>query len=132
MRAEVGMLTRNIVIQGDESSEFNQYGGHLMLHGKMSGGLIGRIEYAEFRKMGQPKIVGRYPIHYHLNGEMYDSYVVGNSVHDTWARLIVIHGTNYLKVDNNVGYNFYGHGIFMEDGIESNNVITRNLIVGGK
>lgn len=82
--------------------------------------------------MGQPKIFGRYPIHFHLNGEMMDSYVRGNSIHDTYARCVTIHGTHYLRVHNNVGYNFHGHGIFMEDGIETNNVITNNFILGGK
>ena len=53
MRAEVGLLTRNIVIQGDENSVNNDYGAHLMIHGKMGDDrLIGRIEYAEFRHVG--------------------------------------------------------------------------------
>lgn len=132
MRAEVGLLTRNIVIQGDASSEGPEYGAHLMIHGQMKSGALGRIEYAEFRSMGQPRIIGRYPIHFHLNGEMYDSYVVGNSIHDTFARCITIHGTHYLRVSKNVGYNFFGHGVFMEDGIETNNIITENFLVGGK
>jgi hypothetical protein len=35
MRAEVGLLTRNIKIQGDEEySEKDHYGAHLMVHGK--------------------------------------------------------------------------------------------------
>jgi hypothetical protein len=34
MRIEVGLLTRNIVIQGDEDSVKNNYGAHLMMHGK--------------------------------------------------------------------------------------------------
>ncbi len=37
------------MIQGSPDSEKNEYGAHMMLHGKMEGGLIGRIEYAEFR-----------------------------------------------------------------------------------
>lgn len=35
MRAEVGLLTRNIRIQGDdEYSEKDRYGAHVMIHGK--------------------------------------------------------------------------------------------------
>lgn len=30
-RAEVGILTRNIVIQGDESSDYSLYGAHMMV-----------------------------------------------------------------------------------------------------
>ncbi len=39
-----------------------------MIHGSGEMGAVGRIENAEFRNMGQPKIIGRYPIHFHLNG----------------------------------------------------------------
>ena len=67
-----------------------------------------------------------------MNGEMFDSYVKGNSIHDSFARCVTIHGTHFLRVINNVGFNFKGHGIFMEDGIETNNVISENLILGGK
>ena len=34
MRAEVGLLTRNIKMQGDESSSETEYGSHLLLTGK--------------------------------------------------------------------------------------------------
>jgi hypothetical protein len=34
LRIEVGLLSRNIVIQGDSDSIKNNYGAHLMLHGK--------------------------------------------------------------------------------------------------
>ena len=45
MKAEVGVLTRNILIQGDPSdSERDEYGGHLMIHGSAEGGSNARIE----------------------------------------------------------------------------------------
>jgi hypothetical protein len=103
-----------------------------MIHGKANMGAIGRIENAEFRYSGQPKILGRYPIHFHLNSEVYDSYVKGNSIHDSNARCITIHGVSYLRVLNNVGYNANGHNIFLEDGIETNNIIQHNLMIGAK
>lgn len=44
MRAEIGLLSRNVVIQGDrELSEKFRYGAHMMLHGKSTNGLVGRI-----------------------------------------------------------------------------------------
>ena len=54
MRAEVGLLTRNIVVQGDENSDADEYGSHLMLTGKQANGLIGKVSYSEFTKCGQP------------------------------------------------------------------------------
>lgn len=54
MRAEVGLLTRNIVYRGDpETSSKNQFGAHIMLHSHGDESLIGRIEYIELRDVGQ-------------------------------------------------------------------------------
>lgn len=127
MRAEVGLLTRNVIFEGDESSTIKSYGAHMMLHGAHTSA---RIRYAEFRRTGQPKIIGRYPIHFHMVGDVTGSIVEGNAVHDSFARVLTIHATHYLQVKNNVGYNCAGHNIFLEDGIETNNVIENNLIIG--
>ncbi|CAD8161606.1 unnamed protein product [Paramecium octaurelia] len=122
MKVEVGLLTRNIVIQGEESKD--KYGAEK--------GTVGKIQYAEFRHGGQPRIIGRYPVHFHLNGEVDDSYVIGNSIHDSYARCLTIHGVHYLKVQKNVCYNTFGHAIFLEDGIETNNIIEDNLVTNTK
>lgn len=63
-------------------------------------------------------------------GDAYGSVVEGNSIHDSFSRAITIHATHYLHVKNNVGYNCAGHNIFLEDGIETNNIIEENLILG--
>ena len=96
MECEVGLLTRNIVIKGDNTSQETRYGGHLMVHGEEQEGTMARISYAEFKDMGQSTIVGRYPIHFHQNGDMMKSYVEGNSVHDSNARMITLHGVRYI------------------------------------
>ena len=44
-------------------------------------------------------------------------------------RWITIHGTNYLVVRDCVGYQSIGHGFFLEDGTEVDNVFDRNLAV---
>ena len=93
MRAEVGLLSRNVIFEGDDSSLINEYGAHLMLHGASTSA---RIRHAEFRKTGQPKIIGRYPIHFHLVGDVSGSIVEGNAVHDSFARVLTIHATHYL------------------------------------
>ena len=45
MRAEVGLLTRNIKIQGDESSVASEYGSHMMMNGKKANGLVASFSY---------------------------------------------------------------------------------------
>lgn len=130
MRAEVGLLTRNIVVTGDSNSIPDKYGAHIMMHGPSDQGLVGHIAYTEVTQCGQPAIVGRYCIHFHMNGDVSNSYVIGNSVHDSNARILTIHGVHYLTVTHNVGYLIHGHNFFLEDGIETYNVIEHNLVIG--
>lgn len=103
-----------------------------MIHGKSHGGAVGRIEQAEFRFVGQPEILGRYPIHFHMNGDVSKSYVRGNSIHDSNARCVTVHAVSGLRVQNNVCYKAHGHNIFLEDGIEEGNIIEYNLVVSSR
>jgi cell migration-inducing and hyaluronan-binding protein len=43
-----------------------------------------------------------------------------------------VHGTNFLRVENNVTYNTVGHCFFLEDGIEHGNEFVRNLAIQTK
>lgn len=130
MRAEVGLLTRNIKMMGDDTSVKTEYGSHLMLMGSAENGLVGKIAYVEFTKCGQPQIPGRYCHHFHMAGDVPGSYSIGNSVHQSMARILTIHGVHYLYVAWNVGYRVKGHNFFIEDGIETNNIIEYNLAIG--
>ena len=130
MRAEVGLLTRNVVFRGDpETSAANQFGAHIMLCSMGDESLIGRIEYIELRDVGQAFQLGRYPIHFHMIGTVMNSYVNGNSIHNTYNRAVTIHGVFYLRVTNNLAYNTMGHTYFIEDGIETNNFVSNNLAI---
>lgn len=42
---------------------------------------------------------------------------------------MTVHGTNDLRIENNVTYNIVGHCFFMEDGIESGNEFVKNLAI---
>ena len=54
MRAEVGLLTRNIIYKGDdETTTANQYGATIMLHSPGDETSIGRIEYVNLYNVGQ-------------------------------------------------------------------------------
>ncbi len=130
MRAEVGLLTRNIKMTGDSDSVENNYGSHLLLTGSAENGLVGHVAYTEFFNCGQPRIIGRYCIHFHMAGDMTNSFVRGNAVHDSMARVVTLHGVHFLTVEYNVGYRVHGHNFFVEDGIETNNLIQYNLAIG--
>lgn len=64
-----------------------------------------------------------------MAGDVPKSYVRGISVHHSIARVLTIHGTHFLLAEKNVGYHVEGHNIFVEDGIETNNVIQDNLMI---
>ena len=129
MKAEVGLLTRNIKMMGDPTSIEDEYGSHLMMMGSAENGLVAHIAYTEFTHCGQPKIVGRYCIHFHMNGDVADSYVKGNAVHHSFARVITLHAIHFLRVTENVGYLVKGHKFFIEDDVETQNVIQYNLAI---
>lgn len=124
MRAEVGLLTRNIVIEGDASSEESAFGGHLMI----MGGGNAYIEGVEFFRMGQFTKQGRYPCHWHLSGTPDNNYSRYNSVHHSFHRGMVIHGTDGITLQGNVIYDIRSHGyVLAEDGDEEDNIILDNL-----
>ncbi|XP_074659740.1 fibrocystin-L-like [Tubulanus polymorphus] len=161
LAAEVGLLTRNIVVKGSNDPQWNDaikacpdkfdtgqfavqtcfqgrygeemgsdmYGAHIMFHAPVGQKAVGHIEYVEVKHAGQAFRLGRYPIHFHLIGDGHASYVRGSSIHNTFNRAIVIHGTDNTNVENNVIYNVMGSAIFLEDGIETNNSLQHNLVV---
>jgi hypothetical protein len=53
MRAEVGLLTRNVVYRGDpETSAANQYGAVIFLHSNGDDSLTCRLSYIELTQVG--------------------------------------------------------------------------------
>jgi len=122
-RGEVGLLTRNIRIQASADAEQSFFGGHVMA---MAGSKM-FVEGVEFQRMGQNLTLARYPIHWHLIGDAKGQYIRNAAIHDTYNRCVTVHGTNFLRVENNVTYNTVGHCFFLEDGVEHGNEFVHNL-----
>jgi len=122
-RGEVGMLSRNIVVQASPDSDQTLFGGHIMAMNasKMF------VDGVELNRMGQNMHLARYPIHWHLIGDAQGQYIKNSAIHDTYSRCVTVHGTNYLGVENNVTYNSIGHCFFLEDGAEHDNQFVHNL-----
>ena len=127
-RGEVGLLTRNIKIQASEDAAESYLGGHIMamVTSKMY------VEGVELNRMGQHMQLARYPIHWHLVGDAKGQYIRNAAIHDTYNRCVTVHGTNELRVENNVTYNTVGHCFFLEDGIERGNEFVKNLAIQTK
>jgi G8 domain len=122
-RGEVANLSRNVII---ESAAPEGVRGHTMYHRHSAGS----ISYAEFRHLGKEGKLGKYGLHFHRAGDtMRGTSVIGASIWDSANRFITIHGTNTLVVRDCVGYRSTGHGFFLEDGTEVENILDRNLAV---
>uniref|UniRef100_A0A6I8SVJ3 hyaluronoglucosaminidase n=1 Tax=Xenopus tropicalis TaxID=8364 RepID=A0A6I8SVJ3_XENTR len=141
MRAEVGDLTRNIVIQGETEStcygdnqcqffSYDTFGGHIKILRNFTSVHLSNVE---IKKMGQ-QLMGHYPLHFHLCGDVdelggysSDTYVGGLSIHHCFSRCITVHATNGLLIKDTIGYDTLGHCFFLEDGIEQRNTLFHNL-----
>ncbi|XP_062936600.1 inactive cell surface hyaluronidase CEMIP2 isoform X2 [Cynocephalus volans] len=141
MRAEVGILTRNVVIQGEmEDScyaenqcqffDYDTFGGHVMIKKNFTSV---HLSYVELRRMGQQHL-GRYPVHFHLCGDVdykggyrHATFVDGLSIHHSFSRCITVHGTNGLLIKDTIGFDTLGHCFFLEDGVEQRNTLFHNL-----
>ncbi|XP_037073352.1 cell surface hyaluronidase-like [Pollicipes pollicipes] len=139
MAAEVALLNRNVRIHGRmedacygdnncDDFSFDTFGGHVKV---LAGFQAARIANAEVFHMGQNSVLGAYPIHFHMCGDVSAQasppYVRSNAIHHTFARCVTVHGTSGLLVEDNVAFDHYGHCFFLEDGAEQNTVFRGNL-----
>uniref|UniRef100_A0A4W5QPK0 hyaluronoglucosaminidase n=1 Tax=Hucho hucho TaxID=62062 RepID=A0A4W5QPK0_9TELE len=141
MRAEVALLSRNILIYGEMENTcygnnwcqffgHDTYGGHIKIFGNFTSV---HLSHVELKNMGQQE-QGRYPVHFHRCGDVdwrggyrEPAYVDGLSIHHSFSRCITIHATNGLLVKDTVGYDTLGHCFFLEDGMEQRNTFFHNL-----
>lgn len=125
LRAEVGLLTHNITVQG--TPDANGFGGHIMMHSNASA----YVDGVELFHMGQKAKLGRYPFHWHMLGDVgQGQYFKNSAVRNSFNRAITIHGTESTLVEGNFCYDHIGHGLFLEDGSERFNVIKGNVVLG--
>lgn len=134
-RAEVGNLTRNIVIRAPDDDLWKNelFGAHVMV----MAGSEAKVDGVEFTRVGQAGRIARYPFHWHLlsyeDGEATEDaegqYIKNSSIWSSAQRCIVVHGTNGVTIQGNVCYDITGHAIFLEDAVERRNVIEQNLVL---
>jgi len=101
------------------------FGGHAIF---LQGTKEVQIQGAEFYQMGQGGRIGHYPIHFHhARLTPPDTFVKDSSIHDSMTRWITLHGTQKVTLARNVGYLSIGHGFYLEDGTETDNILQSNL-----
>jgi hypothetical protein len=129
MRAEVGVLTRNVKYRGADDSLETEYGATIFMHSPGDDSLIFRARDVEFANVGQAFKLGRYALHMHMIGAVHKSIIERNAVNQSNNRAVAIHGTRYLRIINNFSFEAKGHNIFIEDAVETHNIITGNLLM---
>ncbi|KAH9512877.1 Fibrocystin-L, partial [Bulinus truncatus] len=162
-KAEVGLLTRNVVVRGHRNVEFDtqipacaagfdpgefatqtcfqgrfgeelgsdQFGGQIMVHQMEKDTQVAQahLQYIEVTFAGQAFRLGRYAIHFHMNGNMNKSFVRGCAIHKSFNRAVNIHGSHNSLVEHNVVYDIMGGALFLEDGNEVGNTFQYNLVL---
>ncbi|XP_060738848.1 cell surface hyaluronidase [Tachysurus vachellii] len=137
MRAEVALLSRNILIHGEmENSCYSNnwcqfythdtFGGHIKILGNFSSVHMSQVE---LKHMGQQAERDSHPVHFHMCGDVDEgrTYLDSLSIHHSFSRCVSIHATNGLLVRDTVGYDTLGHCFFLADGIEQRNTFYHNL-----
>lgn len=135
-RAEVGNLTRNIVIEAPNDNLWTTqgFGVHTMIMGPTS---TAHVEGVEIKRGGQRGRLARYAFHWHqlsyagtqTLGDATGQYFRNSSINSSANRGVVMHGTNGVLIKDNVIFDVKGHGIFTEDAVERRNTIDGNLVL---
>ncbi|MEO1512302.1 MAG: right-handed parallel beta-helix repeat-containing protein, partial [Planctomycetota bacterium] len=140
MRAEVGLLSRNIVIRDadDGDPKLGFHGMFMPTAGPVN------LSGVELVGGGQIARAARYPIHWHRDpsletrfgnrGWMIEAvdrsgdWIRDCSIHSSGQRGVVIHGVDAVRVESNVVFDVWDHAyVFSEDGHEKDNVFSGNL-----
>ena len=123
-RAEVANLSRNIrIFPTGAPSTLDRLGAHTMI----MRGAEAYVDAVEFIRMGRMGELARYPFHWHRAGDASGQYIRNSSIHHSFQRCVTVHGTHRAVVRDNVCFDHFGHGYFLEDGDEVQNVLESNL-----
>ena len=132
-RAEVGLISRNIELRGNQSgSPDDHWGGETIIRKTFKEASIQGVEFAF---MGKPQL-GSYPAHFHQIGRINTSpgkqtvLFNANSIHHSYNKCITVHSTQNLVLQNNVCARAVGHLFYQEVGDEEDIAFQYNLGLG--
>ncbi len=141
-RAAVALLSRSIriVSEGDTPDKNGKsnfppvvpgaatqyyFGGHTVAR---QGFEAFHVEGVEFKQLGQGGKLGHYPVHFHMARQTpKNTYIRDSSINELMTRWIVVHSTLGVEVARNVGWESIGHGFYLEDGTETDNMFYSNI-----
>ncbi len=130
-RAAVALLTRSIQIVSAGNAPdapldaTGFFGGHTVFR---QGFKQIDIHGVEFYQMGQGGKIMHYPVHFHMARKTPAGTTIADcSVDDSMTRWYVLHATQNVLLERNVGYLSIGHGYYLEDGTETDNKLYSNI-----
>jgi len=134
IRAAVGLLSRSIrIVSGGggpgvpfpAATPGAYFGAHMVIR---QGFKDVQIQGVQFEDMGQGGKMGHYPIHFHMARQVpTDTYIKDSTVDESQTRWIVLHSTDGVLLQRNIGWKSIGHGFFLENGTEAYNRFYSNL-----
>ena len=148
VRAAVALLTRNIriVSEGDTAGETfahaagrtscppnadnlptgcYYFGAHTIFR---QGFRQIQMDGVEFANLGQGGKLGHYPIHFHETRQVpANTFVNDSSVNELNTRWYVLHSTQGVTFQRDVGWKSIGHGYYLEAGTETDNNLYSDL-----
>ena len=132
-RAEVGLISRNIVLTSDSDlpTSSKHWGGETRI---LKGFNAVSLQGVELQKFGKEQI-GGYPIHFHMDGDLStyaaaDKFIDSNSIDHSYNKCITVHSTQNVSYTNNVCARITGHIFYQEVGDETNVTFNGNLGMG--
>jgi hypothetical protein len=140
-RAEVGLISRNIVLTSDADAapvgKQGQEGGNLHWGGEtrfLQGFTAAVMQGVQLQKFGKESI-GSYPIHFHIDGDLLKApkptvLIDSNSIDHSYNKCVTIHSTSNLSITNNVCARITGHIFYEEIGDEENITFRNNVGMG--
>ncbi len=128
--AEVLNLTRNVVIQGTTTGR-----AHIMLMHLENAQTMKNVELAYLGpQQGGEAILGRYGLHFHMNGDATRGSVIENVVaHEIGSHVYVPHGSHGITFNGTISHNTYDDAYWWDTAVsDSSHDIVWNKAVASK
>ncbi len=132
---KVMLMSRGVVVEGDEASSERGFGAHCLIGSGARDGdegarsSIGRFRGVEFRRVGQFGRRDRFPLHWSANGDSGASCAIDCLIRHSFQRGVVVAGSPHVRLAGNVVYKPYGHAFVIEHAEDAAQTVAANLAV---
>jgi hypothetical protein len=128
-QAAVGNLTRNVIVS---SLTPDARRGHVHMATDVVDSSTGtqpvcRISDAAFIQLGRPEAGSYGGPHFHMQGNAPGNYLKRSVIYDSANVWVRVHQSNFLTIQDNIGYQARGNGFSTEDASEVFNTFDHNL-----